>query len=539
MPRKTSYADLVSKFNQMNLSWDVTEEQYATMSGKTKVKFVCKTHNIEWSDSCIQNVYTEKKKCKECRKLQVRQERNVVFEAKGVELLRSTSDSKGMFKCLTNPDHVEWEERIQQVEVRSYGCYQCRGKDQQSTRSKITKDDVLAKMQKLGYTIAEGFGNTDTVGTFQCSKGHSWETMIGNVYNEKSGCPLCSKPSCEAATIFILESLLGKPFCKTRKVLPSGLELDGYNEELKLAVEYNGSQHYVKNESHFHRMEGSFEAQQQRDQLKRDECIDLKITLIEVHYSINTFDRIREFLESELEKLKIPFAKDLDWTQLKQTLNYANDNRTRELNEIISIAESHGGTCLSDIYIDSFHTMRFKCNVESHGVFEKTPANIRRSWCNECAHNAPVTDDKIHRQLEQANMELVEGSTRVKDKSKVLLRCKTIYQHETEVIWSNFKQRPYCNKCGINYRALASNIPIYKYDLNKGFVAKYNSLGDIPDSNAAMLYAIKMNALKKNGKKAYDHIWSILAPVNGMLDEKKQRTPIEADIIDKLKIQFT
>ena len=539
MPSKTSYSDLVTKFNSLNLSWNVTEEQYATMSGKSKATFACKTHNIEWSNSSISNVYTEKKKCTECRKLDGPKDRAELFKTKGVELLRSTSESKGIFKCLNNQDHVEWEERIQQVEARSYGCFQCRGKDQQSTRSKISRDDVIAKMETLGYTIAEGFGNTDTIGTFQCSKGHSWTTTIGNVYRELSGCPDCSKPSSEAAAIFILETLLDKPFNKTRSILPSGLELDGYNPELKLAVEYNGSQHYVENRSYFHREEGSFQAQQERDSIKRADCVAKKITLIDIHYTINTFDRIREFLESELTRLHIPFATNLNWVELKKTLTYANEHRTRDLNNIISIAESRNGKCLSDVYIDSFHPMLFKCEVAEHSEFEKTPTDIRRNvWCNDCAHNAPVTDQKVNEHLKIANMEFVEGSNREGDKSKVLLRCKTLYQHTSEVIWSNFKQRPYCPKCGSNNGSLASHIPIYKYDLDNRFVSRFNVIGDIPNSTAPKIYAIKNVALKRKGRKAYDHIWSFLAPVNGMLDEQKERTPIEADIIEKLQIRF-
>ena len=143
-------------------------------------------------------------------------------------------------------------------------------------------------------------------------------------------------------------------------------------------------------------------------------------------------------------------------------------------------------------------------------------------------------EERVNAVLEEANMEFVEGSTRTSDKSKVQLRCKTVHQHTTEVIWSNLKQRPYCNKCGKNNKSLAMYVPIYQYDLNNGFVRRYNELGDIPDYTPAKLYAIKMAALK--GGKAHGHIWSILAPVNGMLDKEKERTAVEADIIEKLDL---
>ena len=58
-----------------------------------------------------------------------------------------------------------------------------------------------------------------------------------------------------------------------------------------LAIEYNGSQHYIENRAYYHRKDGSFEAQLNRDKLKREECIELGINLITVHYKLNTFNQ--------------------------------------------------------------------------------------------------------------------------------------------------------------------------------------------------------------------------------------------------------
>lgn len=537
MTPKLQYNDLVEKMNSLNLSWSFTESEYATMNGSSKSTFKCKLHGEEWNNSTIRNVYNEKKMCSQCRKIKKQtnpQDREALFRSKGVELVRTTTDAKGIFKCLQNEQHAEWEERIQQVEVRSIGCYECHDKEQ-PTRSIITKDDILEKMQKLGYKITNDFKNSSSIGDFQCEKGHSWSTLINNVFSEKSGCPDCSKPTCEAYAILILETLLQKKFIKTRRVLPSGLELDGYNEELKLAVEYNGSQHYVENKSFFHNQEGSFESQLERDELKRKECNDLGITLIEIHYKKNTFGSILDYIKKKLTELKYEVAIDIDWDSVLRKFKHAFEKRLRQLEEIVQIAESKGGKCLSDIYIDRTHPMQFKCKVEEHPVFEKTPVDICRTWCNECAHNAPVSDKKVNDLLEQANMEFVEGSTRKDDKSNVLLRCKTVYQHVVEIKWSNLKQRPYCNKC----RTLAVNVPIYQYDLNNRFIAKFNELADVaaafPDMNRNM---IKNVYLKKKLKTAYGYIWSILAPVNGKLREDKKYTLLEADFIEKQGLTF-
>jgi hypothetical protein len=102
----------------------------------------------------------------------------------------------------------------------------------------------------------------------------------------------------------IFKGLLGKKFIKTKTVL-GGLELDGYNAELKLAFEYNGAQHY-KMTKQFHPTPEDFTNQLKRDALKRQRCKTKGIRLITVPYLIK-IDELQPFIEAALEKLNIPF----------------------------------------------------------------------------------------------------------------------------------------------------------------------------------------------------------------------------------------
>jgi len=78
------------------------------------------------------------------------------------------------------------------------------------------------------------------------------------------------------------------------------LELDCYNPKLKLAVEYNGIQHYNFT-PYFHKNKESFTNQKYRDELKRRMCKDNMITLIEVPYTVKT-ENIKDYLIKELLK---------------------------------------------------------------------------------------------------------------------------------------------------------------------------------------------------------------------------------------------
>lgn len=109
----------------------------------------------------------------------------------------------------------------------------------------------------------------------------------------------------------VLENWLKKPFNKTRPDIlrnpvtsdlssSNNLELDCYNEELKLAVEYNGIQHYVFT-PFFHKSKDAFHNQKYRDHIKREACEKAGILLIEVPYTVK-IENIENFLKNEISK---------------------------------------------------------------------------------------------------------------------------------------------------------------------------------------------------------------------------------------------
>lgn len=76
----------------------------------------------------------------------------------------------------------------------------------------------------------------------------------------------------------------------------NNLELDCYNPSLKLAVEYNGEQHY-KFIPYFHRNKETFHNQKYRDEIKKYKCKENGIVLIEVPYDVKD---IESYLEAQL-----------------------------------------------------------------------------------------------------------------------------------------------------------------------------------------------------------------------------------------------
>lgn len=105
-----------------------------------------------------------------------------------------------------------------------------------------------------------------------------------------------------------VEFYFQRSFTKTRPdflknpVTGDNLELDIYNPELKLAIEYNGAQHYHYNSFMHKNSRDKFQNQQYRDLIKKDLCGKEGITLVVVPYTI-PHDKIGSFLFGELKKL--------------------------------------------------------------------------------------------------------------------------------------------------------------------------------------------------------------------------------------------
>ena len=72
----------------------------------------------------------------------------------------------------------------------------------------------------------------------------------------------------EAYVRQLFECAFGRPFIKVRPKFLEGLELDGYCEELKMAFEYDGEQHF-KFPNWFHKSQEAFEKLQADDAKKR------------------------------------------------------------------------------------------------------------------------------------------------------------------------------------------------------------------------------------------------------------------------------
>ena len=100
----------------------------------------------------------------------------------------------------------------------------------------------------------------------------------------------------------VIEEIYEKPFYTVRPDFLKNpetnrnLELDLYNDELKIAVEYNGKQHYVW-PNNIHNSYEKFIKQIRRDQFKVDKCDENGVYLITVPYNVGLdYQKIKDYI---------------------------------------------------------------------------------------------------------------------------------------------------------------------------------------------------------------------------------------------------
>lgn len=111
----------------------------------------------------------------------------------------------------------------------------------------------------------------------------------------------------------IMENLFRAPFISVRpdflKYDKTGknLELDMFNSDLMIALEYDGV-HHRKFTEFFHKSEQDFLDQQDRDQYKEEKCKELGITLIRVPDTVK-YEDLEQYIRGELDKKGIFYFK--------------------------------------------------------------------------------------------------------------------------------------------------------------------------------------------------------------------------------------
>ncbi len=285
-----------------------------------------------------------------------------------------------------------WTAQAARIKYHRSWCRKCMGISQ---RAGIENMEHIAA-ERGGSVASKEYVDAFTKLLWRCRLGHEFWAKPNHI---KIGrwCPHCHAPRGERITRAIFEGLFGKPFPKMRppwlrSARGTQMELDGYCEELGLAFEHQGNQHYsTKYLSSGHNLA----AIQERDRRKRLLCRKRGVRLLIVPDLSDRLrvDKAKAYIVRLCDRYGIALDKRRIACEVDLSDAYSSDRDSEELDLLRSIAAEKGGRLISRRYLGSGALHTWECG-RGHR-WKAVPLNIKHggNWCPFCAGRRQGIED--------------------------------------------------------------------------------------------------------------------------------------------------
>lgn len=319
-PPKYCVEDVAKRFDELGLT--LLEVTY--LGYDVPHQYRCKTCGYE-NGKRPADAFTQATGCKQCGRKRVAESHRLTaakyeqrFRKRGVAALQiptSPFQEVGL-RCLS----CGREDKMSLAQLeRSNPCKACNPPKYVSVP--VSRYHELAKTYN-GKLISKG-KTTNQDSTWNCEVGHTFYRTYSSILNGDSFCNLCTAGFQEMLAKAIVEKLFGRPFIKIRiagskSVGGKTLEVDLYNEDLRLAVEMNGFQHYQPVDftgKGKEAAEKNFAIQQENDRRRAAACEDAGMTLLVVRElgDVTPVEVFRQMLAETCQSKGIPIP-DSFWT---------------------------------------------------------------------------------------------------------------------------------------------------------------------------------------------------------------------------------
>jgi hypothetical protein len=378
--------------------------------------------------------------------------------AKGGELLTDKIiNVKSYIKIRCNQKH-EWETQVNSIRGGKW-CPVCGG-------SFPLNIEILREkaMKRGGKLLSDKNTNANDWYDWQCSEGHVWKAKYSNIYSG-NWCKQCNSSLGERICRLFFERLFGADFPSSfpkwlRLNNKVKLELDGFNEKLKIAFEHQGEQHF-NTKTQFIKSDAKLNERIQYDKIKRELCKINGVILIEVPEINNKIKprELKDFIKAECLKAQIIIPANFDDIELDYNEVYKTPEWKLKLKKQIEIAEAKGGRCLSSIYKSNNIKLRYCC--ERGHEWNATPQKISLGrWCPECAKKNRAK--KLRHTIEMMKNIAAEKHGKCLSDIYINSQSKLKWQCNNNHIWES---RPasiingsWCNICSIKMTTINKKI---------------------------------------------------------------------------------
>tara|TARA_B100001057_G_C22786336_1_gene925726 strand:+ start:155 stop:1588 length:1434 start_codon:yes stop_codon:yes gene_type:complete len=305
--------------------------------------------------------------------------------------------------------------------------------------------------ERGGECLSTTWENSKVNLNWKCANNHTWDAAYHDI-KKGTWCPTCGKGVRERLCRHYFEQLTNGQFLsvKPKWLLNKNgnrMELDGLCEELSLAFEHQGKQHYQKID-HFNRRAETLRWRLDSDDLKRKICKERSITLIEVPYWVENKD-LPEWIANEINSKR----SDIKLEATPLPLSYLASD---ELSELQEMAKSKGGECLSPVYLGAFALHEFRC--EKGHTWEASSNNILNSrgvgtWCPICKLDVL---SEAHRKYTVKDMQKIAKDRGGKFLSKTFKSVNDPHdwecseRHQWSAAPMDVIRGTWCIKCSIN-----------------------------------------------------------------------------------------
>jgi hypothetical protein len=342
--------------------------------------------------------------------LKVLQEKAATHGGKLLSTVYVSNKDKYLWECAKGH---QWLAEANNVLNANRWCWQC---------LKFTIEDIQTIAVKRGGICLSPTYIPGCRLQFRCAEGHEWETSFPSIQHGH-WCRTCNTTKMERMCRAILEAVFQRPFPSQRPQWLQGtcgrsLELDCYNAELRLALEYQGRQHFE--EIAFYG-EGRLVGQQERDALKTETCKKYGVRLLVISDEVS-LEELYECIIDECRELgiEIPVHEPIDAHQIR--LVTRTDERLEALR---TIAHQHGGQCLAESYINNYTRLPFRCK-EGH-EWPAYPTTITSgSWCSRCAQKTRLSIERINDSL---HFKGVQTTDTYYDSARTPMNWRCTYGH--------------------------------------------------------------------------------------------------------------
>lgn len=444
-----------------------SEQEYSNLN--SLLKFDCKIHGEfhlkvsslragSWCPRCGNERIRESLRKKDG--LEVAE--MIIKKMGGKCLSKEYIDSKTKLRVKCNvKEHPEWEINLANLQSGKW-CPKC-GHEKMAKKRRYPLSYYEEMFKEENYNLVskkENYKNSSSKITLKCPVGEHPEFIItASRFQSGDRCPYCSRYMSEDVCRAYLETYLEVKLEKKRPEWLKtedgrSLELDGYNEELKVAFEHDGRQHYEVDGQYTKTEEELFDLQM-RDKQKEEICLKNGVLLFRIPqlgYYTKVEDLPDLLIEQSKKRIEIHNIIKKNISKEVSTLNHSGSLYYQKLKKIVF---EKNGKILTQVYLGPQTPLEFKCEV-GHTWFAK-PMNIvgnrkkKGTWCPKCSprrnqFNTSKSEffEELKKIAKMKNGKLLSKKY-ISDKRKLKWGCNK--KHTWEAVPASIKSGTWCPIC--------------------------------------------------------------------------------------------